>query len=332
MMLHENRDAFKALISSVSECTDIREDIIEKDYYLTLLLFELSEKQDTLPAYFKGGTALYKAIGRMIRFSEDIDITVDIDNCSNSQKKSRLEKSSNKYHSLPRTNDKTLEINKQGSITSVYEYEPITVIDPNDQLQRFGRVKVEATSFTVSKPYEPLQISALIYSEATQEQQKILETEFGIKPFVINTIQIERIFSDKILAAEFYYERGEYFDTSKHLFDLSVMMEMQRIKNMLSNSDVFIEMISYKRNEERERLGSDLAEKPFSDFKLFTSLGNDKRLQEAFEEMQRIYVFKREDMMDYSDMQQKILALNEKLLTLDEDLLQDESQSPQLTM
>ncbi len=36
MMLHENKDAFKALISSLSERTNIREDIIEKDYYLTL--------------------------------------------------------------------------------------------------------------------------------------------------------------------------------------------------------------------------------------------------------------------------------------------------------
>lgn len=35
MILHENKDAFKALISSISERTDIREDIIEKDYYLT---------------------------------------------------------------------------------------------------------------------------------------------------------------------------------------------------------------------------------------------------------------------------------------------------------
>ncbi len=38
MMLHEDKDAFKVLISSVSQSSNIREDIIEKDYYLTLLL------------------------------------------------------------------------------------------------------------------------------------------------------------------------------------------------------------------------------------------------------------------------------------------------------
>lgn len=331
MILHEDKDAFKALISSVSERTNIREDIIEKDYYLTLMLSELAAKQESIHAYFKGGTALYKAIGKMIRFSEDIDITVDVDDCSNNQKKVRLEKSA-KYNILQRTDDKSLESNNLGSITKVYEYEPITTVDTSDQLQRFGHVKVEATSFTVSKPHEPLQISALIYSEALPEQQKILETEFDIKPFYIDTIKLERIFCDKILAAEFYYVRGELFDTSKHLFDLSVMMEMPRIQKMLASPDEFVRMLSFKRGEERIRKGSDLSEKPFSEFTLLRSMDNDKKLCEAFDEMQRIYVFKQEDVMNYSDMLQKIHTLNNRLLELDEGLSQDESQSPQLSM
>jgi len=70
MKLHQDREAFGDLLSDISRRTGIRSDIIEKDYYLTLLLWELAEKQGTLPAYFKGGTALYKAIGRMKRFSE----------------------------------------------------------------------------------------------------------------------------------------------------------------------------------------------------------------------------------------------------------------------
>lgn len=43
------------------------------------------EKQATLPAYFKGGTALYKAQKSIRRFSEAIDLTICIDNCSGSQ-------------------------------------------------------------------------------------------------------------------------------------------------------------------------------------------------------------------------------------------------------
>lgn len=84
MKLHEDPAAFQVLLSSVSERSGIREDIIEKDYYLTMLLSELASQQEHLPAYFKGGTALYKALGRMIRFSEDIDLTVESQDCSRS--------------------------------------------------------------------------------------------------------------------------------------------------------------------------------------------------------------------------------------------------------
>ena len=106
MKLHEDKDSFKALLSAINEQTGIREDIIEKDYYLTLLLSELAEHQNELPAYFKGGTALYKAIGRMIRFSEDIDLTVETRDCSGSQGKKRLEKAANGYLQLQRTENK----------------------------------------------------------------------------------------------------------------------------------------------------------------------------------------------------------------------------------
>jgi predicted nucleotidyltransferase component of viral defense system len=103
MKLHKDRDAFQALLSTISEKTGIREDIIEKDYYLTLLLSELASWQTELPAYFKGGTALYKAIGSLKRFSEDIDLTVEVQDCSKSQGKKRLETAANGYSSLTRT-------------------------------------------------------------------------------------------------------------------------------------------------------------------------------------------------------------------------------------
>ncbi len=213
-----------------------------------------------------------------------------------------------------------MTINNKGSITSVYVYEPMTVIDAQDQLQRFGRVKVEATSFTISEPYESLEVSALIYSEATLEQQKILASNYDLKPFIVNTIKLERIFADKILAAEFYYSRNMLFDTAKHIFDLSVMMEMPRIKEMLSQPDEFITMLSYKRIEERERIGSDLSDKPFSEFELFGAIGSDMKLQRTFEQMQRIYVFQDEDLLAFATVQQRLTRLDDILISLDEEL------------
>ncbi|WP_300772004.1 nucleotidyl transferase AbiEii/AbiGii toxin family protein [uncultured Acetatifactor sp.] len=87
MKLHGDKFSFLNIIGLIHDVTGIREDILEKDYYVTLLLKELSEKQESLPAYFKGGTALYKARKSIRRFSEDIDLTICIDGCSGSQAK-----------------------------------------------------------------------------------------------------------------------------------------------------------------------------------------------------------------------------------------------------
>jgi predicted nucleotidyltransferase component of viral defense system len=120
-MLHEDRYAFLAILNQIHDTSGVRLDILEKDYYVSLLLRELAEKQKELPAYFKGGTALYKAQKSIRRFSEDIDLTVSIENCSNSQAKKRLDTAAKKYTSLPRTTDKEMEEDHKGSITAVYD-------------------------------------------------------------------------------------------------------------------------------------------------------------------------------------------------------------------
>ena len=86
MKLHLDSDAFRVLIEQVSENTGYRQDVIEKDYYVSMLLQELAQFQrEGLPAYFKGGTALYKALHSVRRFSEDVDLSVDVRECSRTQ-------------------------------------------------------------------------------------------------------------------------------------------------------------------------------------------------------------------------------------------------------
>ena len=98
MKLHLDKDAFGVLLEDIHSRTGYRTDVLEKDYYVVLILSELAEMQkDGLPAYFKGGTALYKALKTTNRFSEDIDLSVDTRNCSRSQSVKRLERATKKY-------------------------------------------------------------------------------------------------------------------------------------------------------------------------------------------------------------------------------------------
>ena len=65
--MHDNKSDFSELLSRISHETAIPEWIIEKDYYITLLLKALANKLPFL--VFKGGTSLSKCYRIIKRFS-----------------------------------------------------------------------------------------------------------------------------------------------------------------------------------------------------------------------------------------------------------------------
>ena len=73
MYLHENRERFLNVLETVSKISGIQADLVEKDYYVSLILKEIATSSDK--AVFKGGTSLSKALKVINRFSEDIDIS-----------------------------------------------------------------------------------------------------------------------------------------------------------------------------------------------------------------------------------------------------------------
>ena len=73
MNLHHDKEIFQELITGATNVLHIPSPIIEKDYFVTLALKELSTNLKDM--VFKGGTSLSKAWGLIDRFSEDIDLT-----------------------------------------------------------------------------------------------------------------------------------------------------------------------------------------------------------------------------------------------------------------
>ena len=74
MYLHEDQDIFIDAIQKTREETGIEPAIIEKDYYVSMMLRLLAASN--IDFVFKGGTSLSKAYKVIERFSEDIDLTV----------------------------------------------------------------------------------------------------------------------------------------------------------------------------------------------------------------------------------------------------------------
>lgn len=76
-MLHKDRDNFEQIILKVSEDTGIEASIVEKDYYVTLFLKRIVEVIPNI--IFKGGTSLSKCYKLIKRFSEDIDLNIEVE-------------------------------------------------------------------------------------------------------------------------------------------------------------------------------------------------------------------------------------------------------------
>ena len=106
-----------------------------------------------------------------------------------------------KFNCLPKGET---EENRRGSITCLYVYDSLYQLDDGDALQRFGKVKVEATSFTVSEPTQGIEIAPHLYELCGEDRRKILRENYGVQPFIVQTISLERIFIDKVFVFFFY--------------------------------------------------------------------------------------------------------------------------------
>ena len=76
MNLHENSGVFEDAIRAASDHLGIRTVFVEKDYWITYLLFRLSKSPHSDEIVFKGGTSLSKVHKMIDRFSEDLDLAI----------------------------------------------------------------------------------------------------------------------------------------------------------------------------------------------------------------------------------------------------------------
>ena len=307
MLLHLDRVNFAELLRIIGNTSNIDMDILEKDYYVCVVLEQLSQSQNQLKAYFKGGTAIYKKLDEMRRFSEDIDLTVrDDENLSNTQNKKKFEKSAKGYSvdGLVLLPDKT--DNRKGSITAFYEYQ--TVVDyAVSPLRRSGEIQVEATSFTESEPLEECEILPLVYKLANQKQREILQVKYSVKPFSMMIVSLERTFIDKLFAAQKYLadlrdtKLAKPTELAKHLYDIAVLYKEARIKSFLENKDEFRRIEAIRRREEERRAGGVPADVKISGFSFFVE-NLDSSVIDMFCEMQDKYVLEDKYKISVNDL------------------------------
>ncbi len=218
--LHNDHNKFNLLVTQTRSYFYIRPDLVEKDYYVTMILRELSKRKDYV--VFKGGTSLSKCHKVIKRFSEDIDITIDT-KISQGQMKDLKETIKDIADSLGLN---IPNINETRSRRSYNRY----VLNYRSVFPKLNNAITTAvlmeTSFAeVSFPTVLLPVTSYIGEYLKIANSKELK-EYGLEPFEMKVQGLDRTLADKVFAICDYHLAGQIAKHSRHIYDIHKLLPL----------------------------------------------------------------------------------------------------------
>lgn len=224
MNLHSDIKLFSGSLRAASQHLKIKQEFIEKDYWISLVLSNLSKSKYTYEAVFKGGTSLWKAYNLIERFSEDVDIAIINDNA----------KTGNEVKTIIRTIEKEItkdlsEIEVDGVTSkgsrfrkSVFQYESVEKENKNNKLI------VEINSFANPFPFKRLTLKSFLFDFFMQTGNEKYVQQCNLQPIDVNVLSKEQTLLEKMVSLlRFSFEENYIAGISnkiRHFYDLYFLM------------------------------------------------------------------------------------------------------------
>ncbi|MCL2318260.1 MAG: nucleotidyl transferase AbiEii/AbiGii toxin family protein [Methanomassiliicoccaceae archaeon] len=247
--MHNDRDAFIRTVADVFRVHKIEQSLIEKDYFVTLFLKRLAEKEPLL--VFKGGTCLSKCFKLVKRFSEDIDI-----NLLGMEGLPHRRKREMKYHIVETVDDLELKLLNPEEVFSGRDHNLYKVAYPaafkNPSLK--PHLEVETYFLIGSFPTADMNVTSLIYDHLKERGLDDMISKYDLGPFEVRVQALERTFVDKIFAVCDYFMVGKINGQSRHLYDIHKILPHMTLDD---NMRGFVEEIRKVREGKRDCLSAD---------------------------------------------------------------------------
>ena len=223
--LHEDRALMLDAINHVVELRGLDPVIIEKDYYVSLLLMKISAINPDL--VFKGGTSLSKCYGLIDRFSEDIDIAF-FGKATGTVKGEVMDGilKSIEEVGLTLTNPEAI---KHRQKLNHYRISYVPVASCANPSVKGGEIEVETSYFFESEPVKILEVHSYLGDFIAEEAESFLEMYEGLKAFPMKVQSLERTLVDKVFAICDYYLDGKCKRKSRHLYDIHKLLSEVQI-------------------------------------------------------------------------------------------------------
>ncbi len=270
--LHDNSELFGELIEATAEDMKINPLYVEKDYWVTYVLKSLSLSPFVEEAIFKGGTSLSKAYKLIERFSEDVDLAVITNAKSANQIKKLLKEIESSILDRNFTELKKHPKSSKGSQfrKTLHHYQKIKKGDfgEADEL-----IMIEINAFASPHPFAKQEIVSYI-SEFLETRDESLIAKYKLEPFNINVLDIKRTFCEKLSAIarasyESDYELTELKAKIRHLYDIHFLLEDERIREFIHDSESFKKMIKNVRVDDQNQFSSSWSKVEFHNSEIF---------------------------------------------------------------
>ena len=281
MTLHQHPADFRALLAATAQHLGMADVLIEKDYWVTYVLRALADSPYRAQVVFKGGTALSKAYGLLERFSEDVDLAIaGTEGWTNNQVK-KLMDSAARHLTQGLEADPTAPGTSRGSHFRKTAHQFPTLLEAGpiwDSQLRTGAVLLEINAFARPYPSHLRLIQSYLGQFLAQQGQTEAMVEFGLAPFEVLTLALERTLTEKILAL---VRAGaapdplqELAAKIRHAYDVHQILQQPLVATFLA-SPAFAHLLGEVQADDarNQEFQGDWATRPLTQAQLFADGG-----------------------------------------------------------
>ncbi|MDR2651592.1 MAG: nucleotidyl transferase AbiEii/AbiGii toxin family protein [Prevotellaceae bacterium] len=257
MKLHFYNEIFRELVELATNYFGYEQSHVEKDYWISKILKELTSSKFSDNIYFKGGTSLFKAHQLITRFSEDLDIFVYTGNpVSSKQAEKTLTR--NVSHFVIENNQGMYvkELSKTGGdfrkLTFSYDthYESAGL---KENLEVEIKCCILENKSALYYPMQKRKIQSIIAEYLQTAGHIEIISRFELDDFEIQTIDPKRTLCDKISRlTRLSYNNDFEILIAKHIrdiYDIYCMLKISKYQKFIK-SDEFVEALQYVTNED----------------------------------------------------------------------------------
>lgn len=252
-------------IKSMFNESDIPEQIIEKDWWVSAVMRAIFALPYADALSFKGGTSLSKCWNLIERFSEDIDVAVSREflgfegDLSRTQISDKLRRAACSFVREKLQFDIRDKMIEQGvnpdkfkinvDITSVTTVDPeVVFVHYDSQFSPLpyvkNSVKVEVSGRSMTEPLEIISVRSML-------EDRYPDSPYAEDKFTVPTVKPERTFLEKIclLHEEFRKETSEVRvdRMSRHLYDIVMIMKTPVADRALADKELFASIVEHRR-------------------------------------------------------------------------------------